>query len=142
MERRSTVVSVRMPRHRSHRLQRLARRLGRTASDTGAMLVEEGLRRSDFAFIDFRDTPVGRQACVQGSTLAVWEVVLAVRDWGGDAEQAARRLGWPLPRVRAALNYAEAYPEEIETAIADLLDTGFTDVARMLPQAERFVVDV
>jgi len=42
-------------------------------SDASARLVEEGLRRSEFAFLDFADSPAGRQAYMQGSTLAVWE---------------------------------------------------------------------
>jgi len=105
------------------------------------MLVEEGLRRSEFAFVDFRDSPVGRQACVQGSSLAVWEVVLTVRDHDGDVEQAAQHLGWSVVRIHAALNYAEAYPEEIDTAITDAHELGFTGLSRMLPQTERFVVD-
>jgi hypothetical protein len=37
-----------------------------------------GLRRSEFAFVDFRDSPAGRQAYPQGSTLAVWAVLLLV----------------------------------------------------------------
>ena len=67
----STVISMRLPEESGKRLKRLAHRHGWTASDASARLVEEGLRRSEFAFIDFRDSPVGRQAYVQGSSLAV-----------------------------------------------------------------------
>ena len=61
--------------------KRMANRHGWTPSDTSARLVEEGLRRSEFGFIDFRDSPAGRQACLQGSTLAVWEIMLLVRSY-------------------------------------------------------------
>ena len=61
------------------RLKRMANRHGWTPSDASARLVEEGLRRSEFAFIDFRDSLAGRQAYMQGSTLAVWEVMLLSR---------------------------------------------------------------
>src|ERR1700690_2772649 len=81
----STVVSMRLPVASSDRLKRMASRYGWTPSDASARLVEEGLRRSEFAFIDFRDSSVGRQAYLQGSTLAVWEVVLLVRHYKGDA---------------------------------------------------------
>jgi len=57
----------------------MASRHGWTASDASARLVEEGLRRSEFAFIDFRDSAAGRQAFVQGSSLAVWEVAMLLR---------------------------------------------------------------
>ena len=62
----STVVSLRLPPDEANRLRQLARRLGRTAIEVGAELVGESLRRSEFAFIDFRDSAAGRQAYVQG----------------------------------------------------------------------------
>ena len=101
--------------------------------------VEEGLRRSEFAFIDFRDSPAGRQATLQGSTLAVWEVVLLVRGYGGHAAPAAEHLHWPEAKVRAALHYAEAFPAEIDAALSDNEAAGFETLRRMLPQAEQFV---
>jgi hypothetical protein len=57
----STVISMRLPEESGRRLKRMARRHGWTASDASARLVEEGLRRSEFAFIDFRDSATGRQ---------------------------------------------------------------------------------
>jgi hypothetical protein len=50
--------------------KRIANRHDWTPSDASVRLVEEGLRRSEFAFLDFRDSPAGRQAYSQGSTLA------------------------------------------------------------------------
>src|SRR4029077_16234865 len=81
---RSTVISMRLPAASGKRLKRMANRHGWTASDASARLVEEGLRRAEFAFIDFRDSPAGRQACLQGSSLAVWEVMLLVRSYRKD----------------------------------------------------------
>ena len=75
----STVISMRLPIKSGKRLKRMANRHGWTPSDASARLVEEGLRRADFAFIDFRDSAAGRQACMQGSSLAVWEVLLLAR---------------------------------------------------------------
>src|SRR6266568_7817155 len=91
----STVISMRLPAESGKRLERMASRHGWTASDASARLVVEGLRRSEFAFIDFRDSPAGRQAYLQGSTLAVWEVMLLVRSYKGDAAAVARHLKWP-----------------------------------------------
>ena len=65
------VISSRLEPDQGKRLARKAKQLGRTPSETGALLIEEGLRRDEFAFLDFRDSPVGRQSYVQGSTLAV-----------------------------------------------------------------------
>jgi hypothetical protein len=135
----STVISMRLPAESGQRLKRLARRHGWTASDASARLVEEGLRRSEFAFIDFRDSSAGRQACIQGSTLAVWEVMLVVRSHAGDAASAGRHLKWPQMKVQAAVHYAEAFPEEIGEAIADNDAMDFAALKRMLPRTTEFV---
>lgn len=117
----------------------MANRHGWTASDASARLVEEGLRRSEFAFIDFRDSAAGRQAFVQGSSLAVWEVALLLRAYKQNAVAVARHLSWAEPKVRAAIHYAEAFPEEIAAALAENDAVGLKALKRMLPQAEEFV---
>src|SRR5215831_8472349 len=81
---RSMVLSMRLSKESGKRLKRMANRHGWTPSDASARLVEEGLRRSEFAFLDFRDSPVGRQAYIQGSTLAVWEIMLLVHSYKGN----------------------------------------------------------
>jgi len=136
----SIVISMRLPTQSGKRLKRMATRHGWTASDTSARLVEEGLRRADFALIDFRDSPAGRQACLQGSSLAVWEVMLVARDYRNDAAKTAKHLGWPEAKVRAALNYAQAFPDEIDEALAENDAVSFEALSRMLPQARDFSV--
>jgi hypothetical protein len=134
----SMVLSMRLPVESGRRLKRIANRHGWTPSDASARLVEEGLRRSEFAFLDFRDSPIGRQAYIQGSTLAIWEVLLLLRSYKGNVTAVADHLEWPKSKVRAALNYAEAFPEEVNEAIAENGSTNFDDVKRMLPQAVEF----
>src|SRR5262252_65546 len=132
---RSVVISMRLPAESGNRLKRMATRHGWTPSDASARLVEEGLRRSEFAFIDFRDTAAGRQACIQGSTLGVWEVMLLVRAYKDSAAAAARHLGWPVAKVQAAVNYAESFPEEIDDAIAENDAVDFVALKHMLAQS-------
>jgi uncharacterized protein (DUF433 family) len=135
----SMVVSMRLPAESGKRLKRMASRHGWTPSDASARLVEEGLRRSEFAFIDFRDTPAGRQACIQGSSLAVWEIALLLRGYKQDVASVAKHLEWPEFRVRAAANYIEVFPEEIGEALAENDAMDFDGLKRMLPQAVEFV---
>src|SRR5271166_4296919 len=97
---RSTVLSMRLSLESGKRLKRMANRHGWTPSDTSARLVEEGLRRSEFAFVDFRDSSTGRQAYIQGSSLAVWEVVLLVQSYKADVAAAAAHLKWPEAKVQ------------------------------------------
>jgi len=134
----SIVISMRLPAASGARLKRLAGRHGWTPSDASARLVEEGLRRTEFAFIDFRDSPAGRQACIQGSSLAVWEVMLVARDYGNQAAAVAKHLHWPETKVQAAFNYASVHPKEIEAALEDNDAMDFQSLRRMLPQAAEF----
>jgi uncharacterized protein (DUF433 family) len=135
---RSSIVSSRLEPEQERRLVRKAKQIGRSASETGALLIEEGLRRDEFAFIDFRDSPAGRQACVQGSTLAVWEVVWIARGYEEDVGKTAAHLGMSPLKVKAALNYAQAFPDEIQEAIQEHESCDFASLSRMLPQAEIF----
>jgi len=137
---RPMVISMRLSSHSGTRLKKMAHRHGWTPSDASARLVEEGLRRSEFAFIDFRDSPAGRQAYVQGSSLAVWEVALLLRSYKHDVRAVARHLQWPDAKVRAAANYSDAFPEEMEAALSENASTSFEAVKRMLPHADEFIV--
>jgi len=134
----STVISMRLPVASGNRLKRMANRYGWTPSDASARLVEEGLRRSVFAFIDFRDSTMGRQSCIQGSSLAVWEIMLLVRSYQHSLAATAKHLRWPAAKVQAAVNYAEAFSEEIDQALAEYSAVDFTALKRMLPQALEF----
>ncbi len=135
---RPAVISMRLPAESENRLKRMAKRHGWTPSDASARLVEEGLRRSEFAFIDFRDSSAGRQAYIQGSGLAVWEVMLVVESYKSDSAAAAKHLQWPEAKVQAAIHYAKAFPEEIEGVLLENAAVDFESLKRMLPQAEEF----
>jgi hypothetical protein len=134
------VISMRLPLKSGQRLRRMATRHGWTTSDASARLVEEGLRRSEFAFIDFRDSAAGRQACLQGSSLAVWEIIMLARNYKNDVTRLAAHLRWPEAKVQAAFNYFKAFPDEINHAIAENEAMDFESLSRMLPQAKEFVV--
>jgi hypothetical protein len=136
---RSMVFSMRLPVESGKRLKRIANRHGWTPSDASARLVEEGLRRTEFAFLDFRDSPAGRQAYLQGSTLAVWEVILLLGSYKGNIAAVAKHLRWPEAKVRAAVHYAEAYPGEIDEATTENDAADFETLKRMLPQTVDFV---
>lgn len=135
----SLVISMRLPTGSERRLKRMAKRHGWTTSDASAHLVEEGLRRAEFAFIDFKNTPIGRQAVVQGSSLAVWEVMMIAREFDHEPAAVAKHLNWPLVKALAAFNYAKAFPDEIQDALAENDAVDFESLKRMLPQAAEFV---
>ncbi|MGH2585550.1 MAG: transcriptional regulator [Dehalococcoidia bacterium] len=125
-------MSLRLKDDQMERLRRTARRLGRKPSETAALLLEEALRQSEFALIEFRDSPAGRQAYLRGTRLTVWQVTKLVRAFSGDADQTAAHLEVPATLVRAARAYAAAYPEEIEAAIEDA-DRSLEELQRLIP---------
>lgn len=137
----SKVVSARLQDGTFQRLSRVARILDKTPSDTVATLVEESLREMEFALIEFRSSPLGRQAFMQGSSLAVWEVIEISQQYQMDEEKVAEHFERPPEWVKAAFNYAEAYPEEIDFAIQDSQAVTLTDLKRLLPNLEVFSVD-
>lgn len=114
---KTTVMTGRLVPEVARGVELLARRFGHRPAQVGARLVEEGLRRRDFPQIELRDTVAGRVAYVAGTRLAVYWVARAVRG-GMKAEEFAREYELPVERVRAALAYAAAFPEEIEGDIA------------------------
>jgi hypothetical protein len=135
----SHVVSMRLRDDQIERLRKQARRLGRTPSETAALFVEEALRMAEFAYIEFRNSIVGRQAYMTDSSLAVWEVIVVARGHNWDVESTAKHLQWRPVKVQAALNYAAAFPAEIDAALKDN-DISFEEMKRMLPGLEEFVV--
>jgi hypothetical protein len=93
----------------------------RTRRSKGAVvesLAEEALRARRFPGIAFRGTDWNRRPWVIGTALDVWEVVAATR--GFDSPQsAADATDLAEAHVRLALAYYEAFPQEIDDAIAD-----------------------
>ncbi len=128
----SKVISLRLKDRPMESLQRVARRMGRTPTEAAATLLDEILRQSEFAFIEFRDSPAGRQAYLQGTRLKVWQIASIARDYDGDVAQTAAHLALPAMQVAAALNYAKAFPDEIEAAIRDN-ECSETDLERLIP---------
>ena len=85
-------------------------------------LVDEGLRMADHPGIVFRDGPAGRRpALVVGPD--VWELVSFLReiDERGPAAVAAAAEVFAIPEfsVSAGVAYYTAYPEEIDSWIAE-----------------------
>ncbi len=135
------VISLRIPDATAERLRLTARRAGRTLNEWGALSLEEWLRQNEFADIEFRSVGGERQACLKAA-LPVWQVVLVALSYDLDPERTAQHFGWPPRRIRAALNYYEAFPTEVDQAIED--NRAMTEVAlkRLLPQLEVLSVPV
>jgi uncharacterized protein (DUF433 family) len=114
---KASVMTLRLSPEVARGVELLARRGGHRPAQVGARLVEEGLRRRDFPQIELRDTAAGRVGYLAGTRFAVYWVTRALRG-GSTPEEFARKYALPVERVRGALAYAAAFPDEIEDDIA------------------------
>jgi hypothetical protein len=136
----SQVISTRLPDRTAERLKQLARRLGKTPSETSAILIEESLRESEFPYIEFRQSPLGRQPYLKNSSLALWEVIQIAQSYALDEQKTAAHFHRPLEWVCSALLYAEAYQSEVQKAIIQAQTLNETTLKRLLPQLETITV--
>jgi hypothetical protein len=108
----STTLSIRVPAETKRWLEKFSRGRG-SLSSAAALLIEEARRHEQFRGVEFRDSPQGRLAFVQGSRVAVYFAWMTAKDYSFDSSKVAEHFGWPLWKVESALAYAEAYRDEI-----------------------------
>ena len=84
-------------------------------------LLDEGLKIRRFPGIIYRGGPAGRRPGLVGGP-DVWEVVRAIQQASGQGEErlrsVAEELGIPISRLRVAVDFYVAFPEEIDERIA------------------------
>lgn len=81
------------------------------------VFAEEMARMRKFPGIAFRGPVHDRRAWIVGSALDVWEVIEAYKVMG--LERVLREGDLPEQKARLALQYYEAYSEEIDRAISE-----------------------
>lgn len=136
----SKAISLRLRDDQVKRLEKAARRLNRTPAEAAAYLLEGALRQREFALIEIRDTAAGDQAYIKGTRLQVWMIIRLLREFEGNVAATAEYLRVLDIQIHAAINYAEAFPDEIEGAIADSRPT-YEELKRRLPNLRKFPAD-
>jgi uncharacterized protein (DUF433 family) len=110
--------SVRLDERTEKLIDAEARRTRRTKSAVVEAFTEETARTRRFPGIAFRGDDARRRAWVIGTGLDVWEIIHMLEDFGSPEALAADMPLSPA-QVRVAMAYREAYPDEIDEAIAD-----------------------
>lgn len=107
------------------RLKRRSDESGINKSRLAERYVEEGLRMDQFPGIVFRDGPAGRRASIEGH-LDVWELVMTLETGGKEGEDPAPwlsdLLGITEWRVRVALSYYAAFPDDVDKFVRSTID--------------------
>ncbi len=133
------LMSTRLPEVTAERVKLYARKRQRSVNETISLALEEWLRQTEYAFIEFRDTREGRVAYMKNSRLPVYWVIKVAKSYEMDIDKVCEY--WPnRPRawVQAAFNYYQAYSPEIDDQIADYDAITPETLKRLLPQMEIF----
>ena len=132
----STTLSIRVPAETRRWLERFAKKRA-SAGSAATRILEEARRREEFPAVEFRDTPLGRVAYVQGTRVQVAFVYGQVaRDPGLTAAQLAGSFAWPLWKARGVLSYLAEFSAECRQEWEDLESAGWPALRRGLPETE------
>lgn len=111
-------ANVTIPDSLHAEIQRIAERQRRTFDSVAGELLEEAVRMHRIPGIVFADGPAGRRARIAGTGLDVFEIILMYKELGQNVERLAEEFDWLTPaQLRAAVNYWQVYPEEIEACL-------------------------
>ena len=134
---KNAILSVRLTAAEKSRLDADARLKGIPSGTAAAAYIAEGVRRSRFPAIEFRDGQPGRVAYLVGTRWPVWLIVELAAELKGDVKAAVRYIRKPAALIHLALAYAEAYPQEIADSAALAARRDFAGLKREIPNLEQ-----
>lgn len=129
-------VTLRLTSPEKSDLDRTAALSGKPAGTLASAFVREGVRRTRFPAVDFREGTPGRVAYLVGTRWPVWMLVELGLEYGGKVESVALAVRRPLPLVRQALAYADAYPEEIAACRELHAQRDYSGLKALVPELE------
>ncbi|MBX3032102.1 MAG: ribbon-helix-helix protein, CopG family [Chloroflexi bacterium] len=115
---RGQPFSVRLDEATERLVDAEARRTRRSRSAIVEALTEEAARTRRFPGLAFRGDDAQRRPWVIGSGLDVWEII-EMLDASGSPEALVADSHLSSAQVRLAMAYRDAYPAEIEAAVAE-----------------------
>lgn len=134
----TTTLSVRVTEKMRGWLERFAKARGSTGG-AAARLLEEARRKEDFPAVQFRDTPLGRVAYVQGTRIQMALALRLATEMKFDPDKLARHYGWPLWKAESAVGYMGEFAAELASDEAALLEeAGCDELQKKLPRLEDF----
>jgi hypothetical protein len=87
MSNKTKTLAVRLSAQTASAIKQIAVSQGRTPSDLLGQYAEEAARQHNFCHIEFRDTPLGRMAYVEGTRTAVWLIADLVHQHRGSVKK-------------------------------------------------------
>ncbi len=110
--------TVRLSPRIESRITQIARETKRSKGAVLEELADEAERARRFPGIAFRGPNWSRRAWVLGTSLDVWEIVQAFKDYDENGDKMLAETAIASRQLRIALAYYREFPEEINEAIA------------------------
>jgi hypothetical protein len=110
--------TVRLSPRIESRITQIALETKRSKGAVLEELADEAERARRFPGIAFRGPNWSRRAWVLGSSLDVWEIVQAFKDYDENGEKMLAETALAPRQLRMALAYYREFRDEIDTAIA------------------------
>jgi hypothetical protein len=118
MRRKSAPFSLRLSEQTDRLVTAEAKRTKRSKGSVVEGLAEEALKARLVPGIAFRGDDYNRRAWLIGTSLDVWQVVEAYKDFDADLERTVAQTDLTARELRAAISYYERFPQEIDDFIA------------------------
>lgn len=112
-------MSVKLRPWLEEELRREFEERGESISEGLRRVLEEWWAARHLSAIEFRDSPFGRRAAVEGGP-EVWEIISVLRDYEGDVEGLREHFAWlDEEALDSGLEYYERFPEPIDALIEE-----------------------
>jgi hypothetical protein len=118
MSRKSAPFSLRFSEETDLIITAEAKRTKRSKGSLVETLAEEALKARMIPGVAFRGDDYNRRAWVIGTSLDVWQIVEAYKDFSEDFDLAVAETDLTERELRTALSYYRRFPQEIDYFIA------------------------
>jgi uncharacterized protein (DUF433 family) len=118
MGKKSAPFSMRLSEETDRLITAEAKRTKRSKGSVVETLAEEALKARLVPGVAFRGDDYDRRAWLMGTSLDVWQVVEAFKDFGEDFGQVVGETDLTERALRTALSYYKRFPREIDDFIA------------------------
>jgi hypothetical protein len=141
MSRKSAPFSLRLSEQTDRLVTAEAKRTKRSKGSVIETLAEEALKARLVPGIAFRGDDYNRRAWLIGTSLDVWQVVEAYKDFDEDSERTIAETDLTARELRTAVGYYERFPQEIDDFIA-LNHRSLAELRVEYPHAEVITVEL
>jgi hypothetical protein len=138
---KSAPFSLRLSRETDRFVTAEAKRTRRSKGSIVEGLAEEALKARLVPGIAFRGDDYERRAWLIGTSLDVWQVIEAYRDFEGSLDRAVAETDLTERQLRTALSYYERFPQDVDDFIA-MNRRPLAELRTEFPHADVVAVDI